>query len=454
MILNCAGAICTLTQADDIASGAVNTFIADFTFDSNWDGLTRTAVFNNGYQTKAVLLVADSCTIPWEVMSDPGELRIGCVGVTDSTTILTTNMLKVGRIVIGADTAADPSTTPTPDVYNQIVSLLAEKVAYIDIVDDLTTGGSAVPLSAEQGKVLQDGLQFQATNVVSNGDFSSGTTGWIHFGTYSIESVVDGWLRSTRDTNRPFPGTDSSWGIITTHKIYVSFDARANKQGTVTVKGYKTGIALDSVMGFFSPTFDIFPQKLSHIFTATDIVNGIYFSGDGFAISGDYIELDNVIGIDLTAAFGAGNEPSLTEMDAIMALYGNSWFDGVTDIQFVDQIIARLQTKADIVQEDWIEPTLLNSWVNFGSPYFNVGYYKNSIEKVNIVATIKNGTVTTGTNIFSLAAGYRPANDQYFVCASNGIFGLIVVRADGDVEIQTANSTYLSLDGISFRAEA
>ena len=156
MILNCTGAVCTLTQADDIASGAVNTFTADFTFDSDWSGLTKTAVFNNGYQTKAVLLVADSATIPWEVMADPGNLYIGCVGVTDSTTILTTNMLKVGRIVIGADTSVDPSTTPTPDVYDQIISSLAEKVEYTDIVDDLTTGGSAVPLSAEQGKVLDE----------------------------------------------------------------------------------------------------------------------------------------------------------------------------------------------------------------------------------------------------------------------------------------------------------
>jgi len=267
MILNCAGAICTLTQADDIASGAVNTFTADFTFDSDWNGLTKTAVFQNRFQTIAVLLVSDSCTIPWEVMADPGNLYIGCVGVTDSTTILTTNMLKVGRIVIGADTAADPSITPTPDVYDQIVSLLAEKVEYTDIVDDLTTGGSAVPLSAEQGKALQD-------------------------------------------------------------------------------------------------------------------------------------------------------------------------------------------NKADIVQEDWIEPTLLNNWVNYGGAFGNAAYYKDKFNIVHLNGMIKNGITTVGTDFFILPVGYRPLSSlQYMPVVSAGAFGYLSITSDGSVEFRVGNNGYFSLENISFKAE-
>ena len=44
------------------------------------------------------------------------------------------------------------------------------------------------------------------------------------------------------------------------------------------------------------------------------------------------LEVSNPIAINLTAAFGAGNEPTAAEMDAILAKFPNSWFDGTVEV--------------------------------------------------------------------------------------------------------------------------
>lgn len=103
MVLDCIGAVCTLITPESIASGAKNIFIASFTFDSAWNGLTKTAIFQNGDINGEESLVADACTIPYEVIASPGNLLIGVFGALDGNKILTTNMLNVGRIEQGAD---------------------------------------------------------------------------------------------------------------------------------------------------------------------------------------------------------------------------------------------------------------------------------------------------------------------------------------------------------------
>ena len=43
---------------------------------------------------------------------------------------------------------------------------------------------------------------------------------------------------------------------------------------------------------------------------------------------GKITHLDNVVLIDLTAAFGAGNEPTKEQMDAMLSQFPNSYFNG------------------------------------------------------------------------------------------------------------------------------
>lgn len=138
--------------------------------------------------------------------------------------------------------------------------------------------------------------------LVQNGDLSNGTTGWAHYGNRSTESVVSGWLRSTFASIGIVFGSSSLWKVPTAQKIYVSFNARASKAGTVSWAGYKTGIALGIVSNVIHIPLTTSSQRFSAILTTTDIMNGIYFDCSVlFTGAGDYVEIQNIIAINLNA---------------------------------------------------------------------------------------------------------------------------------------------------------
>lgn len=169
------------------------------------------------------------------------------------------------------------------------------------------------------------------TNKVSNGDMSNGTTGWTHYTDYSTESVVSGELKSIKNTNRPYPATASSWNITTGHKLYVAYKLYGSKSGTVVARTY--GTLGTTTSGEVTKSVTTTPTRFSDVITtATYTTNGLLFNASGFTTSGDYILLDNVVVIDLTAEFGAGNEPSAATMDAALAYLPGSWFDGTQNI--------------------------------------------------------------------------------------------------------------------------
>lgn len=101
-------------------------------------------------------------------------------------------------------------------------------------------------------------------------------------------------------------------------------------------------------------------------------------------------------------------------------------------------------------------PTLLNSWVNFGYPCSNVGYYKTVEGEMHFRGVIKNGVVTNGTILFVLPAEHRPISSRMVkAMATNGtttnVVFLDVSAISGAVAIgANGANTWLSLDGISF----
>lgn len=106
----------------------------------------------------------------------------------------------------------------------------------------------------------------------------------------------------------------------------------------------------------------------------------------------------------------------------------------------------------NIVPNEIFSPVLLNSWVNFGSSFLNAGYWKDSFGVVHLQGMIKSGTSTANTFLFNLPLGYRPSSDLIFGISSNDVFGNLVIESGGVVRIGlTASSTYISLNGITFK---
>lgn len=100
----------------------------------------------------------------------------------------------------------------------------------------------------------------------------------------------------------------------------------------------------------------------------------------------------------------------------------------------------------------FIAPTLLNSWVNFGSTYANAGYYKDPFGVVHLRGLVKNGTAAAGTAIFALPVGYRPIADLLFDVDSNGAHGSAAVRSGGNITFEVGSNVYFSLSAIQFAA--
>jgi hypothetical protein len=98
-------------------------------------------------------------------------------------------------------------------------------------------------------------------------------------------------------------------------------------------------------------------------------------------------------------------------------------------------------------------PTLLNSWVDFGSGWATASYRKDSTGTVHLSGRIKDGTTTSGTVLFTLPAGFRPPTTATFIVpiSPDGTSGLIEVATNGDVIARLVSATYTGLWGISFK---
>ena len=111
----------------DIPKNTVNAESVLVRPDSEWDGLTVRIHWLNvasGVE-KVVLLERDQPnTIPWEVLADLGELRMGLVGLDGETVIKPTIWLTYGYVADGVDpeSGSDPQP-PTPSWEQQMVAL-------------------------------------------------------------------------------------------------------------------------------------------------------------------------------------------------------------------------------------------------------------------------------------------------------------------------------------------
>lgn len=108
------------------------------------------------------------------------------------------------------------------------------------------------------------------------------------------------------------------------------------------------------------------------------------------------------------------------------------------------------------MEDAWITPTMGNSWVQFATTGPNQGYQtlQYMIDKHSVVhmrGLIKNGTI--GATIFTLPAGYRPANKQIFVGIGAGDAARIDIDNAGVVQVAAGSNSYVSFAQVMFRAE-
>lgn len=122
----------------------------------------------------------------------------------------------------------------------------------------------------------------------------------------------------------------------------------------------------------------------------------------------------------------------------------------LTRAEEIEGMLVEMRPPATAVAEQWTAPSLTNSWVNFGSAFNPVGYWKDNNGTVFLRGVVKSGVM--GSSIFTLPAGYRPANRPLCATISNDAFARVDIFATGEVMPQVGSNVYFSLDNISFRA--
>jgi hypothetical protein len=165
------------------------------------------------------------------------------------------------------------------------------------------------------------------TNLVPNGDFSNGTTGWTYGGHPTVttdSSLGRSSLQFIANNINPyytiFMPSDQSHLWYEKIECYISSYTTGNI-GALDVRNGVTQVNADS-------------SKLNQWQTISAITTGKTGGGMSMLVgtANSYVTatfyLSNGSAIDLTAAFGAGNEPTKAQMDTIMSNYPNNWFNG------------------------------------------------------------------------------------------------------------------------------
>lgn len=124
-----------------------------------------------------------------------------------------------------------------------------------------------------------------------------------------------------------------------------------------------------------------------------------------------------------------------------------------TDVQLaISQLDAQKQSLLTIPAIQL--PSLNSPWINYGGGYLGAQYYKTTEGVVVLEGLIQapSGSGTSGITLFTLLPGFRPSGTLMFGPWSGGGSCRIDVTADGHVIMQSGNTAFTSLSGITFIA--
>ncbi len=118
-----------LREREPLVSGAVDTVQVRFGFSEEWEGLSRTVVFQAEGRSWELCLGDDcTCHIPWEALSEHDrELSVGVYGTLDGRRVLPTVWAKLGTIREGAS-PGEAARPPTPDLWEQELAKKQDKL--------------------------------------------------------------------------------------------------------------------------------------------------------------------------------------------------------------------------------------------------------------------------------------------------------------------------------------
>lgn len=125
------GSFTRLVEDASLIQNATSPYPVEFVFDEAWDGFVKTALFEAGGASIAVVLEDDKCTVPAECLKRAGvRLQVAVYGVKGEERISTgwciTGMI-LYKASLGFGQGSGGGGSPLPDdVYDQIMAAIGD----------------------------------------------------------------------------------------------------------------------------------------------------------------------------------------------------------------------------------------------------------------------------------------------------------------------------------------
>lgn len=141
-----------------LTSGSAGVYLVRFEFSTDWEGLSRTAVFQaDGEPARMLLDESGECGIPREVLVKPGvRLRTGVYGVQGGEIVLPTIWADLGEILRGVTMPDGGTYPPTPELWEQALNGKGDALEYDGLNLSLLAGNkklSTVQIAGGEGGV-------------------------------------------------------------------------------------------------------------------------------------------------------------------------------------------------------------------------------------------------------------------------------------------------------------
>nr|WP_319218572.1 hypothetical protein [uncultured Trichococcus sp.] len=253
---------------------------------------------------------------------------------------------------------------------------------------------------------MEADVNANGTNVITNGDMTS-ASGW--YG--NLATLV----ASNNELSVTITSKAASTGAITPNttipngnKFYVAAEINAKYSGNILIGYDQNRVTIPNPTPGVYTRFSASGTKASNdnIVIYHDTTSASYVVGDVFKIR-------KAFAIDLTAAFGKGNEPTAEQMDALLAKFTNSWFDGTKNLFRANATLNKLMA-LDARTEFEAKNLAINGDLSNGETgitILNMGSYTISAnEFVGVANGVGGGVRSTGLSI--------TANHKYYAVSN------------------------------------
>jgi glycerophosphoryl diester phosphodiesterase len=332
----------------------------------------------------------------------------------EKTDVDATN-LRVDQLVIGSGNAnAEVDDAKVSTVKNKSFTTLRNRLEEIE-------GSTYYPIK----------------NLNKNSNFDS-STDWAALN--SVNAVTNNTLTSTGNGTASTPYTRQYIGTnLSGRKIYTKVRARATSPDCTSLS---VRVFSDSGITFINQANPVQNQwyDLSGIVTIVGNVDTQFLLRhsyvDAATTNGKSAEWQKVLSIDLTATFGAGKEPTIPELEKILAKFPNGWFNGLTNLASANRSLVLLAKDLPIIdfrgnftsenvegalQELSENPLVSTNLVNRNSRYWKQGSIAsdgtltsgeanrirlNSVDKIPLDGTNKRIYINHSTGVKIGIVGY------------------------------------------------